>query len=333
MLCARAGHDVVGVERDDALRARIAAADLPYTEPGLDPRGLPLAATVGEVDAQVWVVAVGTTRSGRLESGAVDEVVAGICARGLPALLIIESTVPPGTSRRLAQQHRVGVAHCPERARPGEVFEDFARIPRLCGGVDAAATEAARAFYATLTDAPLITCTAEEAELAKLAENAAREVQIAFANELADAAQSLGLEPGRVIELANTHPRAEILRPGVGVGGHCLPMATRWFAERADGVTAAARRLHERRPAEVARRIAAGLEPGARIAVLGRTYRPDTAYAPLPDGSDPYGSPAVALVAELRAMGFDVIQWDPADPTGSREEAVAGAARVFDAVP
>lgn len=331
VLCAMRGHDVVGIDHDHALLDQIARGELPYDEPGLAD-GLDEIVTspsLEHVAADVWIIAVGTTLLGELDATSVFELVAAI-APTRPRLIAIESTVSPGTSAAIAAQYDVPIAHCPERARPGCVFEDVATSPRLIGGVDDTATRRALEFYATLTDAPLLACRAAEAELAKLAENAEREVRIAFANEVDDVAARLDLDAVRVIALANSHPRTDILRPGIGVGGRCLPMATRWFATHADGVTAAARSLHDRRPAEVAARITRGLPPGARICVLGRTYRPDTRYECA--ASDPYGSPAAALIAGLEARGFDVVSWDPSDEHHTREQAEAGADLVFVAV-
>jgi UDP-N-acetyl-D-mannosaminuronic acid dehydrogenase len=186
------------------------------------------------------------------------------------------------------------------------------------------------AFWGTLTQAELLPCTAAEAALAKLAENAEREIRIAFANELADAASAASVDPNRATELANSHPRTALLRHGVGVGGTCLPMAPRWFAMRGDGVAAAARALHERRPRTIAARLATNLPTGAKICVLGRTYRPNVAYE---EAIDDYDSPALVLIAALRQHGFEVSSWDPSDTTGTRAEAEAGAEVVLIAVP
>lgn len=332
------GVDVVGVDASEQVRARLAAGALDYHEPNLHPEDgaalLPhVASHIGEVEADTWVIAIGTTVAGELADGAVESVVRELAARPQTRLILIESTISPAAAARLATLPTL-VAVCPERARPGQVRADLAAVPRLIGGATAEATTAAVAFYAALTDAPLHACTAVEAALAKLAENAEREVRIAFANELADVAAAHGVDVERVIALANSHPRTAILRPGIGVGGHCLPMATRWFARaNAGGVTGAARAMHDTRPRAIAQRITEHLAPGARVCVIGRTYRPNTAYQLLPTGEDPYASPAVALIAALRELGFEVTSWDPADEVGSREEAERGAQLVYIAVP
>lgn len=332
VLCAMRGHDVTGVDRDRDVRTCIDFRDLPYDEPGLteELHRIDVAESIDDVDADVWLLAVGTTVDGRLIASGVDEIVARLAPRA-PWLIVIESTVPPQTCAALAARYRVPIAHCPERARPGQVFEDIATMPRLIGGTTELATTRALQLYRTLTEAPLHSCRADESELAKLAENAEREVRIAFANELADVAESHAVDPATVIELANTHPRAAILRPGVGVGGHCLPMATAWFARQSDGVTAAARALHERRPHEIAARISADLAPGAKICIIGRTYRPDTRYHQRGDGVDDYASPAVQLIDALTDMGFDVTSWDPSDDE-NRADAEADADLIFVAV-
>ena len=330
-LCLHRGHHVVGVDIDRSVLRRISDNELGYVEPGLDVEGLHVSAEVPAHTADIGVICVGTTRSRTLDDTAVHAAADALMAQASPALLIVVSTVNPTTCAAVAERLRVDVAHAPERSRPGEAIAGLATIPRLVGGVTQRATKAAISFWSTLTDAPLLACDAAEAALAKLAENAEREVRIAFANELADAAVHLGLDPDRVSSLTRSHPRSALLQHGVGVGGTCLPMATRWFATRADGVAAAARAMHDRRPDVLAARIAAQLPRGAKVCVLGRTYRPNVRYDQ--DESDAYDSPATALITALEAHDLQVTSWDPADEIGSRAEAEAGADLVIIAVP
>jgi UDP-N-acetyl-D-mannosaminuronic acid dehydrogenase len=317
-----AGWDVFGVDRDTSVLESIKSGRLPYDEPDLQGEvlaRLALHGSVEEVEADVWVVCVGTNRSGTIDASGVRAVTAEIVMQGAQTILI-ESTVPPGTCASLAAAHGVQFAHCPERAAPGSVLEDIATTSRLIGGVDEASTAAAHAIYSTISDAPLIRCTATEAELSKLAENASREVQIAFANELAEKARELGLDPFDVVELANSHPRVGILRPGLGVGGDCLPMATDYFAsDDASSVAAAGRRLHDELPGRLAQRLLA-LEPRpTKVAVLGTTYKPDVRYDHDPFAEQPVG----ALLASLREAGLDVRAWDPS-MDASLEDALRG---------
>lgn len=320
---AQAGWDVFGVDRDPDLLEAIRSGDVGFREPLLDTEPftrLTLHRDVTAVTADVWIVCVGTTVCDVLDAAGVIDVVEAIASRGA-SMIVIESTVPPGTCVSLAASvpDGVHVAHCPERAAPGSVFADLAATPRLIGGVDPVATGAAYSLYASLTDAPLVRCTATQAELSKLAENASREVAVAFANELASIARGLDVDPADVIALANTHPRVDILRPGLGVGGDCLPMATGYFAAEGGALAAAAREAHRALPRRWADELLA-LEPRpGRIAVLGTTYKPDVRYR-----HDPYEErPVGPLLAALSSAGVDVRPWDPS-LSGTARDAVVG---------
>ncbi|TFH03936.1 MAG: nucleotide sugar dehydrogenase, partial [Candidatus Thorarchaeota archaeon] len=150
------------------------------------------------------------------------------------ALILIESTVPVGTTERLAQLYAkesglkpdsdFWFAHCPERVLPGKVVEEMDTNHRLAGGTSEASAELAVAFLAQVFKAELVHSTsASISEAAKLAENAFRDTNIAYANELAKLCTAMEIDVSEVIKLANLHPRVEILSPGLGVGGYCLP--------------------------------------------------------------------------------------------------------------
>ena len=118
------------------------------------------------------------------------------------------------------QSGEVRYAHAPERVLPGRILKEVVENDRIIGGLDSASTEAAAAFYRTFVTGQLLLCSARMAELAKLTENASRDVQIAFANELSMICHDLDLDVLELISLANRHPRVKILQPGCGVGGH-----------------------------------------------------------------------------------------------------------------
>jgi UDP-N-acetyl-D-mannosaminuronic acid dehydrogenase len=146
-------------------------------------------------------------------------------------LYIIESTSPVGTTERMGDfiyaqrpelKGKLHVAYCPERVLPGNVMYELVHNDRVIGGVDDAATQKACEFYQQFVKGELHRTNARTAEMCKLTENASRDVQIAFANELSLICDKAGIDPWELIKLANKHPRVTILQPGSGVGGHCI---------------------------------------------------------------------------------------------------------------
>jgi len=160
-------------------------------------------------------------------------------------LIILESTSPVGTTEMLSQwlaaersdltfPHNTGessdirVAHCPERVLPGQVMYELVHNDRVIGGITPRCTEAARNLYEVFVRGECVETDAKTAEMCKLTENAARDVSIAFANELSIICDKTGIDVWELIQLANRHPRINILQPGPGVGGHCIAVDP-WF--------------------------------------------------------------------------------------------------------
>ncbi|WP_299534752.1 UDP-N-acetyl-D-mannosamine dehydrogenase [Ulvibacterium sp.] len=146
-------------------------------------------------------------------------------------LYIIESTSPVGTTEKMMQyiyeerpelNGKLHIAYCPERVLPGNVMYELVHNDRVIGGVDEASTEKAVAFYAKYVKGELHKTNARTAEMCKLVENSSRDVQIAFANELSLISDKADINVWELINLANKHPRVNILQPGCGVGGHCI---------------------------------------------------------------------------------------------------------------
>lgn len=146
-------------------------------------------------------------------------------------LFVIESTSPVGTTETVAEliftnrpelRGKIGIAYCPERVLPGNIIYELVNNDRVIGGIDEASTEKAKEFYAHFVKGQLHTTNSRTAEMCKLTENASRDVQIAFANELSLICDKAGINVWELIELANKHPRVNILQPGCGVGGHCI---------------------------------------------------------------------------------------------------------------
>ncbi len=311
VLLAEAGHAVVGVERDPALREAVAAARAGGGEPGLRER---LAAVALRVEAEppaadVYVVCVATPLGEDGRSADLGDLEAAVASvdRAAPdgALVVLESTIPVGTTEGIAARHpRLLVAVAPERVLPGDALREIARNDRVVGGSPDAAGRAAE-LLGTICAGRIDVVDARTAELAKLVENAARDVEIALANTVAALAAELGVDEGRLFDLARRHPRIRLLQPGIGVGGHCLPVDP-WFLVRAAperaGLLRAAREVNDAVPLAWVERIAA--HPG-RIGLLGLSYKPDT--------DDRRASPAV-VVARALARSREVVVHDPFGP-------------------
>lgn len=228
-------------------------------------------------------------------------------------LIVIESTCPPGTTIRVAnyiiqqrpdlsltsdKDNSIYVAHCPERVIPGRTLKELRSNSRLIGGINEESSRRAQGLYESFCKGELIISEAMTAELTKLAENSFRDINIAFANELSDISQELGIDVWEVIRLANRHPRVQILNPGPGVGGHCIAVDP-WFiheaAPRQSRLIKASREFNDARPKSLVQRIIAnlGISKGASICALGLSYKANV--------DDLRGSPAVAVVKELAA--------------------------------
>lgn len=151
-------------------------------------------------------------------------------------LVILESTSPVGTTELVEKTlteagvdtSALKIAYCPERVLPGHVMRELIENDRIVGGINPASTEAVAAFYKTFVKGEVLTTDSRTAEMAKLTENASRDSQIAFANELSMICDNIGINVWELIRLANKHPRVNILRPGPGVGGHCIAVDP-WF--------------------------------------------------------------------------------------------------------
>ncbi len=234
-------------------------------------------------------------------------------------LIILESTSPPRTTTEIVvplavpEGMKVGVdvfvAHCPERVLPGRILLEVVQNDRVVGGVTPACTQRALDFYETFVNGKVLATTAIAAEVTKLVENSYRDVNIAFANELSILCDRLGIDPWEIIELANRHPRVNILSPGPGVGGHCISVDP-WFLVHTDPehtpLIRMAREVNDRKPHYVVEHIVSLARQFAAptIGCLGLTYKSDV--------DDLRESPALDIVRELRDKQVgEVLACDP----------------------
>ncbi len=234
------------------------------------------------------------------------------------ALVIVESTIAPGTidgvvrpaleSSSGGRQFHLG--HCPERVMPGKLLRNMRTMSRVCGGSSPEVSEVMVALYSTFVEGDLDVADCLTAELVKTAENAYRDVSIAFANQLALICEQVGGDAWRVRQLVNKVPGRNVLLPGGGVGGHCIPKDS-WLlaAPLGDGaqesLLGVARRINDGMPAHVAALVSdlVGPEKGARVAVLGFAY--------LENSDDTRNSPSAELRRLLSKRGFEVAVHDP----------------------
>jgi UDP-N-acetyl-D-mannosaminuronic acid dehydrogenase len=312
---ATKGYEVLGVDIEPRVVETINRAEIHIREPDLDilvksaVQSGRLKAALEPEPADVFVIALPTPLQDdkRADLSAVRSAVAAIAPHVRPGnLVILESTSPAGTTEELVagglrargvDVAEIHVAHCPERVLPGRILVELIQNDRIVGGVDEAATAAAADFYREFVNGEVLETTAATAELAKLAENTYRDVNIALANELSMICDRVGVDVFELIELANRHPRVGILRPGPGVGGHCIAVDP-WFIVSAAPEEATlirtARQVNDGKSGYVVGRVA---EKAARfrrpaIACLGLAFKADV--------DDLRESPALRIVRRLR---------------------------------
>ncbi len=330
----RAGHEVVGCDIDAAAVGAVNAGLAPFPgEAGLDEAIAELVAagrlrattdtTAAVAEGPDLVVAVPplyVDEHARPDWASLDAA-AGAIARGLQqgTVVSLETTVPVGTTRwRFAlaleaqSSLRVGVdfdvVFSPERVSTGRVFRDLDTYPKLVGGLHPEGERRGVALYEGFITAEVRSMgSAEAAELTKLAETTYRDLNIAFANELAVYADRLALDVAEVIDAANSQPYSHIHRPGVAVGGHCIPVYPHFLlaGDPASRLPRVAREVNETMPAYAVGMLAKrlGSLAGRTILILGVAYRggvKETAF-----------SGAAALRDELRARGARPVASDP----------------------
>jgi nucleotide sugar dehydrogenase len=257
---------------------------------------------------------------------------AALCATGAlvrSGLLIIESTVPPGTMAKLARtlvdhnRSDIGLAYVPERVMPGKMLRNLRTMPRIIGAEDPAIESLLHQLYATLVDAPLHSSNWVTAELAKCGENALRDVNIAFANVLATLCEQNGAYYTDVAARIRDIEGRGLLRPGL-VAGACLPKDTHLLAAAtatAPALLVESRRTNDAVYSRIAQQVRERLDAlqvelaSARVAILGTSYLPNLGIAA--------GSPADLLESALRAQGLGTTRQDPQLPAVSRERAAS----------
>ena len=241
-------------------------------------------------------------------------------------VVIIESTVPPRATQEIIariledrSKLRCGkdfrLAHCPERISTGHAVQDFTGNARIVGGFDEESTKIAAELYSAATRGEILATDSTTAEVAKLAENSFRDVNIAFANELALICEEIGVDAADAIKLANTHPRVNIHKPGCGVGGPCItkdpylllhPVENQNLESR---LVLSSRKLNDYMPEHavtlvitILKKVKKEIE-NSKIVILGAAYKGEI--------DDARNSPAEKIVHRLRELGAKTIVYDP----------------------
>ncbi|REJ83279.1 MAG: UDP-N-acetyl-D-mannosamine dehydrogenase [Bacteroidetes bacterium] len=237
-------------------------------------------------------------------------------------LFIIESTSPVGTTEKMSRiifrerpelKNKISIAYCPERVLPGSVIYELQQNDRVIGGIDESGTKAAAEFYSKFVRGQLHLTNSRTAEMCKLVENAYRDVNIAFANELSIICDKAGIDVNELAELASKHPRVKILRPGPGVGGHCIAVDPYFIVDSFPSeanIIRLARETNNYKVEWVMGKIeesvkkfrkSKGKEP--LIACMGLAYKPDI--------DDLRESPSLEIFRRLEKSKYKVIAVEP----------------------
>lgn len=326
LLC-RGGYRVYGVDLLQSKVDRINSGEIPLEEKGL--RDLVrLAVKEGGFKAgtqlqssDVYLIAVPTPhQDGKCDLTHVMSACEDIARVALPGqMVILESTVKPGTCERIiapffkSRGLDLLLAHCPERAIPGNTLFELVHNDRIVGGLTNDATRLTETIYASFVRGKIYKTSAGTAEVVKLMENTFRDVNIALANEFYEVCKELGVNGFQAIDLANKHPRVNILSPGPGVGGHCIAIDP-WFLIE-DSTQARlirlAREMNDQRPLVIVKEIERRLTEirGTKVGILGVAYKKNV--------DDARETPALTVMnalieREIPARAYDpyVKNWD-----------------------
>lgn len=337
-LIASKGLQVTGVDISEEVVEIINKGSIHIVEPDLEglvhnvvKRGT-LKATTKPITADVYLIAVPTPfKEDKVPNLSyvqkAIEAIVPVLEKG--ALIILESTSPIGTTewmQKLVYEYRpelkdnIYLAYCPERVLPGNVIYELKTNDRAIGGINPESTEKAIEFYRYFVTGTLYETNAKTAEMVKIVENASRDNQIAFANELSIICDKVGVNVWEMIELANKHPRVNILQPGTGVGGHCIAVdpwfiitnhpeesklmqasrernlyKTEWVVEKIKNEALAFEIRHKRKPI---------------VAAMGLAFKPNI--------DDMRESPALYVAEQLKNANIDLLEVEPNLNNGKR---------------
>lgn len=335
VILANAGHKVIGIDINPEVVNTINAGNIHIVEPGLKAKvhklskSNKLSASLVCEPSDVFIISVPTplTKTQKPELKFIKQSVtsfAQLLKKG--NLVILESTSPVGTSEKIAMWIKkirpdlimpssnssfpsdINIAHCPERVLPGNVLHELVYNDRIIGGISKICSKKTLKLYQSFVKGNCYITNSRVAEFCKLAENAYRDVNIAFANEISMIADKLEVDPWKVIELANKHPRVNILKPGPGVGGHCIALDPMFIAHSAPAqslLIQQARAVNNKKPIFVIDKIKQAIKvlnkssKDLSISIFGLSYKPDI--------DDLRESPALEIAQCLNKLTFNKI--------------------------
>lgn len=333
------GYFVKGIEKNLSIVKKINNGIIHIKEPNLD-RMVKKSINSGKLKvfnkpqaADIYIICVPTpfqNKNGKIPSPDLSFVLQA--TKGLVSLIkpndiiILESTSPVGTTQRLKKLlskkckfiNDLHFAYCPERVLPGNIVYELQNNDRIIGGLSKTSTIKVSKFYKNFVNGNVLETNAKTAELCKLAENSFRDVNIAFANELSMLCDKIGINVNSLINLANRHPRVNILKPGIGVGGHCIPVDP-WFIvsqfNKNSKIIKTAREVNNFKTEWLIKKIKSEIlkikaKNKIKITVLGITYKPDV--------DDFRGSPAMKIVESLSRIKNKKYNLQVVDPYISR---------------
>jgi len=327
IILANSGHRVCGVDNNNKVIEKCKKGELHIVEPGLKPyfekaldsKNLSFSNQLKPSD--IYIICVPTPFIKNKESSKLPDIsyiesvakqISKIAKEG--DVIILESTSPVGTTNKVKEiiasvnkDKKLFFAYCPERVLPGNIMKEIVENDRIVGGIDKESTKIVSSLYRSFVKGNIHETQSDSAELSKLIENSYRDVNIAFANEISMYCDKKDIDHDEVIELANKHPRVNIMSPGVGVGGHCIAVDP-WFLVADDQETTTlinrARRINDYKTEWAYKKILDHLKDhdNPTIAVFGLSYKPDI--------DDLRESPSMKLAKYLKRR-FKVVGVEP----------------------
>jgi UDP-N-acetyl-D-mannosaminuronic acid dehydrogenase len=323
--------DVLGVDINKNVVDTINDGKIHIVEPDLNElvadvtRNKKLTASIAPKKADVFLIAVPTPFKGKHKPDIsyVESSIKMIIPFIQPGnLIILESTSPVGTTEKMAEliyknrselKDKIYIAYCPERVLPGKILIELIENDRVIGGINNESADKAVEFYSLFVKGKLHKTNARTAEMCKLVENSSRDVSIAFANELSMICDKAGIDVWELIELANKHPRVNILKPGAGVGGHCIAVDP-WFLvhdfKNEALIIKKAREINNYKPRWVINKIREKVllfkklyNKKPKIACMGLSFKADI--------DDLRESPSLEIVERLIKLKYDIIVVEP----------------------
>lgn len=322
LFLSRGGHKVMGYDISKAKIDMLKKGELPFEENGLKElyeqgkKNFSVLSKLGQADAYLIAVPTPANKDNTCDLKYVisaTESVVPFVKKGV--LVILESTVTPGTTAVLVKGileksglkagKDFSLAYVSEKAIPGNTLYEMVNNDRVMGGIDDKSNQIAKEIYSCFVKGEIHVTDCTTAETAKLIENAYRDVNIAFANELARICEQLGLDVWKTIELANHHPRVKVLSPGPGVGGHCLSTDPWFLTEKYGntGVIGTARDVNEKTPRKIVELIESMVKEKPIIAILGASYKKNV--------DDFRESPTLRMISIFKEKGYSFKVTDP----------------------